>query len=142
MAGNLLDLANSMDALANKIEQEASNLAVRVAIAVVTDLAFNTPVDTTQALSNWQVNIGSPATGTIGPRVPGRFGNTQFASANQTIQAAINVLMNKKPGDAIHITNNLDYIQDLDNGTISRQPGAFVARALIVGRKESKTFKL
>lgn len=142
MAKSLLDLAIAMEAKITKIEKEANQTAIRTAIAVVSDLSYNTPVDTSQALSNWQVSLDNPISGTIGPHIPGHFGSTQFASAQQTIQAAIAVLMRKKPGQAIYIVNNLDYIVDLDNGTISRQPGAFTARALIIGRKEAKTFKL
>jgi hypothetical protein len=142
MAKSLLDLARSLEAKAVAIEDAANKTAIDVATATLDYLAYNTPVDTSQALSNWQVSLGSPKRSFIGARVPGMFGSTQHQSAQQTIAEAVAILTNKKPGQAIYIVNNLDYIVALNEGTISRQPGGFVEAAILVGKQEIKKFKL
>lgn len=139
---NLADLARVLEAKAKAIDAAASKTAVNVAIAMVKHLAYNTPVDTSQALSNWVVSLDNPYRGTVGAHVPGMFGSTHAPSAEATIAQAIYVLANKKPGQPIYITNNLDYIVALNQGTISKQPGSFVEAALLIGRNEAKKFKV
>ena len=142
MAGSLLDLAVRMEKLADNIDKAASNTAVNVALAAIGDLAYKTPVDTSQALSNWQVSIGAPNLTTIKPHYPGMFGSTQKSSAAQTIMLAREILKTKKPGQPIYITNNLPYIKRLNNGYSGQAPAGFVERAVLIGRKEIAKFKL
>ncbi|QEG09336.1 tail completion or Neck1 protein [Xanthomonas phage vB_Xar_IVIA-DoCa1] len=142
MANDLLSLAVSLERKAKAIDEAASKTAVDTAMAIVGDLAYKTPVDTSQALSNWRVTLDSPATGTIAPHYPGIQGSSQRASAAETINAAKSVLANKKPGQAIFITNNLPYIKRLNDGYSAQAPAGFVERAVLIGRKMLAKFKI
>ena len=142
MAKNLQDLAASLEKKAAAIEKAASQNAVDKALVIVGDLAFKTPVDTSKALSNWIVTIGSPATYEISPHYPGKYASTYRASAAETIAAAKRVLAGKKPGQAIYITNNLPYIRRLNDGYSKQQPSGFVERAVLLGRKTRSKFKI
>lgn len=142
MANDLLSLAVSLERKAKAIDEAASKTAVDTAMAIVGDLAYKTPVDTSQALSNWRVTLDSPATGTIAPYYPGLQGSSQRASAAETINAAKSVLANKKPGQAIFITNNLPYIKRLNDGYSAQAPAGFVERAVLIGRKMLAKFKI
>jgi len=142
MARSLLDLAESLERRAGAYGKEGSKLAVKVAVTVVTDLAYETPVDTTQALSNWQVALGSPVNKAIDPYFPGDFGDTQPASAAATIAAAKQILKGKKPGQTIFISNVVDYIGDLNDGSSKQTPAGFVERAALLGRKQVRKAKL
>lgn len=142
MANDLLQLATSMEKKSKSIEKAASELAADMAKAIVGDLAFKTPVDTSRALSNWTTTLASPASGVVSPHFPGVDGSTQKASAGETISQANNVLASKKPGQAIYITNNLDYIRRLNDGFSRQAPAGFVERAVLIGRKMRKNFTL
>lgn len=142
MANDLLSLADSLEAKAKAIDEAASRNAVDTALAIVGDLAYKTPVDTSKALSNWQVTLDNAATGTIAPHYPGSQGSSQRASAAETINAAKRVLANKKPGQAIFITNNLPYIKRLNDGYSAQAPAGFVERAVLIGRKMLSKFKI
>lgn len=142
MAKDLLALAETLEAKAKAIDEAASRTAVDTALAIVGDLAYKTPVDTSQALSNWQVTLDGPATSTIGPHFPGSQGSTYRASAAETIANAKSVLQNKKPGQAIFITNNLPYIKRLNDGYSAQAPAGFVERAVLIGRKMLSKFKI
>lgn len=142
MAKSLLDLANSLERKAKAIDNAASQTAVDTALAIVGDLAYKTPVDTSQALSNWQVTLDTPATGNISPHYPGLQGSTQRASAAETLNLAKAVLKTKKPGQAIYITNNLPYIKRLNDGYSAQAPAGFVERAVLIGRKMLSKFKI
>ena len=140
--GNLLDLANRLDKLAENIGEASSDHAVKVALTIVGDLAYKTPVDSSQALSNWDVTLDTPATAKHGPHVPGVQGSTQKASAQETIDRAKKVLANKKPGQVIYITNNQPYIRRLNDGYSKQVPSGFVERAVLIGRKLKARFTL
>ena len=71
MAKGLLDLAASLEKKAKAIDEAASKLAVDTALTIVGDLAFKTPVDTSQALSNWIVTLETPSSDKIKPHFPG-----------------------------------------------------------------------
>jgi hypothetical protein len=141
MAG-LLDLAASLERKAKSIDEAASKLAVDTALTIVGDLAFKTPVDTSQALSNWQVSLGSPVDSKIPPYYPGEGGSTRNSSAQSTIDAAKNALKQKRPGVTIYISNVLPYIRRLNDGYSKQAPAGFVERAVLIGRKMRKNFKI
>lgn len=142
MAKGLLDLATSLEKKAKAIDEAASKLAVDTALTIVGDLAFKTPVDTSQALSNWIVTLETPSSDKIKPHFPGEGGSTQKASAAETINQARKVLTKKKPGRKIYITNNLPYIRRLNDGYSKQAPAGFVERAVLIGRKMRKNFKI
>lgn len=142
MAGNLKDLAKRMRALADDVPTVASKAAVKVAETIVNDLAHVTPVDTSQAISNWQVKLESPADTPIGPHYPGEKGSTYSASASQTIEDAEVVLKNKKPGQSIYISNVLRYIGRLNEGSSAQAPAGFVERAVLIGRLVAEKVKV
>lgn len=142
MAKDLFALADSLERKAAAIDKAASQTAVDTALAIVGDLAYKTPVDTSEALSNWQVTLDAPASGRISPHYPGEGGSTQRASAQETINRAKAVLANKKPGQPIYITNNAPYIKRLNDGYSGQQPAGFVERAVLIGRKMLSKFKI
>lgn len=135
MTGTLLDLANRMKRYSKAVDKAVSEHVSKVVLTMVGDLAYHTPVDTSRALSNWIVSLGNPTFKRIDPYVPGEFGSSRNASAQETIAAAKAVLANKKPGQTVYIVNDQPYIRRLNDGTHSKQPGGFVERAALIGRR-------
>lgn len=134
----LLDLANRMDKLSKSVNKVASDAAVKVALTIVGELAYKTPVDSSKALSSWFVTLGSPST-TIGQaHFVGQDGSTKNASAAETLANAKAVLANKKPNQIIYISNNQPYIKRLNNGYSEQQAAGFVERAVMVGTRNIK----
>ncbi|WLJ71046.1 hypothetical protein [Sphingomonas phage Kimi] len=119
---------------ADVIETSASEIAVAGTKAMLEELVYVTPVDTSQALSNWQVNLGNPAPDELPPYYAGSRGSTAGASSRQAIEEGFRELTYKKPGQPIFLSNLVDYIKKLDEGSSSQFPGGFVPRALLVFR--------
>lgn len=142
MARTLNDLADRMDALDKNIKSEASLLTSRIALAIVNDVVWHTPVDTSRALSNWQVYIGVDSRRKIPPYFMGSHGSTHFQSADMTIGAAESKLSKKRPGQSIWIVNNIPYIIDLNQGSSRQAPAGFYERALAVGHRVVIKYKL
>ena len=138
---SLLELAERLEARIKEIDEQGSDVAVKVALTIITDLAYRTPVDTSRAISNWQVTLGAPAIGNIAPHYAGRLGSTYSASASETVSLAKLILKSKKPGQAIYITNSLPYIRRLNEGSSQQAPAGFVERAILLGRKQIRVKK-
>ncbi|UOF80377.1 putative tail completion protein [Caudoviricetes sp.] len=101
---------------------------------MIQSLTLNTPVDTSQALSNWVVGLGNVDPSFIDPWVPGEKGSTRTQSAGEALKIAKLIIRDKKPGQTLYISNSAPYIIGLEEETISRQPGRMVAKALIIAR--------
>lgn len=142
MAKTLFDLADRMDKEAAKINKAASDAAIFMAETLVAELAYTTPVDTSQALSSWIVTLEAPSKDRKFPHYYGEFGSSQAASAAETIRLAKEALKNKKPGQAIWITNNQPYIVRLNQGWSQQQPAGFIERAILIARRATAKRKL
>jgi hypothetical protein len=134
-------LSNRLNKIASKIDERGSEVAVVATKAIVRELAFRTPVDTSTAISNWIVGIGAPVTKQISPHVPGSRGSSQVASALKTISDANQILKAKKPGQNIYISNSLDYIADLNRGGSTQAPAAFVEMSVMAGKSVVRNAK-
>ena len=113
MAGTLLP--NAL-ATIRKVKREMAVFATSTVAAV-------TPIDTGQAKSNWFVQENIPANQVL------QFGPVERVSATTaeaTSQARADALPEAPAGD-IYISNHLDYIADLENGSSSQAPGGMLA---------------
>lgn len=144
MGKSLLDLANNLRRTSDKIDRRASEISKELALEIVKVLVEITPVDTSKALSNWQVRVGSPVNKDRNAFVPGERGDTQAQSATAAVENARIWLAAKKPGEPIFISNVLDYIKDLDQGSSTQFAGGFVdvATTIAEGRIKGKRLGL
>lgn len=151
MAGTLADLAKNMRALAVSVPVKANVVKQNVVRTINFDLLQSTPVDTGAAVSNWQVQADDAATEAREAFVPSPVGFmkrtdhvgawthrndtevTRQANIAPALEAAEEVIIALEPGQVVHITNVLPYIQALDEGH-SAQAALFVDRAIILGR--------
>lgn len=100
----------------------------RIALNVVANLQEDTPVDTGWARANWIPQIGSPFEGTAGTRTAAEAGNVD--QATQAFGIA-QVATGYRLGPPIYITNNVPYIETLNEGSSSQAPAAFVQAAIL-----------
>lgn len=131
-----------MESLPAKIEQGASNVVVSVVKAIDRDVVPHTPVDTTEALSNWQASLnGKPGFG-LDAIYPGKAGSTAAASQGAAISHVDRTLKDKRPGEPVFLSNLAPHIVPLNNGTSSQEPKGFVGRATLIGRLVARKAKL
>ena len=116
--------------------QENASRAVRAAAVTVDQVAVvATPVDTGRARSNWLVGLDAAPSGTRDPIDTS--GQAAIAEAQKAI-AGFSVDRNS----SIHVVNNLDYIQELDNGSSAQAPNGMSARAIAAGRSVLRAARL
>lgn len=121
MPTNAAQFIEELRAFEEVIREEGVTLQRKVGRAVIASLVRKTPVRTGQARANWQVTLGAPATGVVDEVDP---------TGEATIAAGNRVLRSMRLGDTMHFTNNLDYIQKLEEGSSDQAPAGMVAVTL------------
>lgn len=139
--GNLATLQKRMYEKAGRAADAGNEAKKHVATEIVRYLVNITPVDTSQALSNWQASAGALVVFPVRAYVLGSGGSTQGASADKALAEAKEIIATAKPGEPIYLSNVLPYIRRLDDGSSTQHPGGFVKASVIVGRASLGTFK-
>ncbi len=133
---NFIGFARGMRVLGGEIEDNISRMQVKIAMGIHRDVILATPVDTGRARSNWQMSIGAPNFNEISPYAEGsHLGVGERANAQAAITQG-HAALARPPGlaESIYITNNVDYINLLNETTHSMQaPPGFVDIAVLTG---------
>ena len=123
------------------MEANGSRAVRRTAIAVDQTVVTATPVDEGTARSNWRVGINFAPSGTRKAFTPGSKGSTAASNTAAAISEGVAKISRFKKGE-IHITNNLDYIGDLNDGKSAQAPANFVQTAAAAGQAVARKQKV
>jgi hypothetical protein len=102
----------------------------RVAFAVHARLIQTTPVDTGWARANWVVTIGEPWEDLVGDEKQARRGDIDTITGLQSSSRLFSYDL--AMGD-VFISNNVPYIQRLNEGYSQQAPSGFVEAAVEAG---------
>lgn len=149
MAKTLYHLSLYVNRISRQISDQSAKYVKAAGREVLKSLAKETPVDTSLAVSNWTVSVGTPMVNVIPPHVPGRRGSTASASRAITLSYGRKVINTYKSRQGLFISNPLDYVVELDNGDIkpadrknNNWSAGFVQRAVMRGRLAVPKVKL
>ncbi len=108
--------------------KEIIALALQIHGELVDNPPSGTPVDTGWASANWWPSVSTPASANTG-----RPGEGSVASREAQRAAGVTQVLSYKLGQgSIYITNNVPYIDRLNNGWSQQSPAGFVDRAVQV----------
>ncbi len=141
MAG-LLELERLCNVLPDRIVKSANELAKDVVRAIDSDLLDHTPVDTSEAVSNWQGSVNAPPFVGLPAIVEGRAGSTAPQSKREAKAHVERALKAKQPGESFYLSNLAPHIGLLNDGTSTQEPAGFVERGVAKGRLFASTAKL
>lgn len=108
--------------------KEVVALALEIHGQLVDNPPEGTPIDTGWASANWWPAVGSPATGNSGQAAEGAVAGREAQRAAGVTQ----VLSYQLGQGSIYITNNVPYIDRLNNGWSQQSPAGFVDKAVQV----------
>jgi hypothetical protein len=135
--------AKNMKAYEHIIGKNATLLVRTAALAIDQAVVLATPVDTGRARANWLVSVDGPAQKEIPAYAPGKGGSTGAANAQAAIQQGQQTVARyTESNKAIHITNNLPYIQRLNEGWSAQAPAKFIEQAIDAGLKAIRKMSL
>ena len=96
---------------------------------LVNQLFDKTPVDTGFARTNWVPTIGAPFEGTAGNREEAEAGILNPGPQEDGLNAIVHEYLLTQ--GKIYITNNVEYIVFLNEGSSRQAPAAFVQRTIV-----------
>ncbi len=108
---------------ASQVEIGASKAVRATALVINQTVIFGTPIDTGHAKANWQVGIDNPITKEIEEEDPGQ--------GEATIARNASIIRGIPPGSDIILSNNVPYINRLNEGSSSQAPAGFVQIAVL-----------
>ena len=113
--------AKNLGSLATRVARNADRTVRKAALAADQAVVTGTPVDTGRARANWIAALNAAEEAT-----------SDSTDASKALQQAASVIAGYD-GDRdveIHITNNLPYIQKLNEGSSAQAPAGFVRLAV------------
>lgn len=109
----------------------------------LSSIVDNTPVDTTRAVSNWQVSTLAAATDIREPVVPGSVKGSGAGTARTSVkEEGIGNMGSFQADGVIYIANNVPYIKVLEYGGPKNAPSGMVAKGLQAMSIRAKTLKI
>lgn len=138
--GTLRDLKTAMDRLSKQIPVNAQGMVKQTVLAIDQVLVVSTPVDTGRARANWVVGTG-PSTKAIDAYAPGKGGSTAAENAEAALAQA-RAFLDSTDASTIYISNDLDYIEYLNQGTSAQAPAGFIEEAVQAGIDAVKNAKV
>lgn len=124
-AKSLRELAAACKSAARSIDKDINEIIKTAGIKLAFRLVYETPVDTSQALSNWQVSYEIPTSSKLRAYKEGEKGSTKEYSAAKAFNRAKQLIKKKPPRIDLIISNNLTYIHKLNMGGSNQQPTAY-----------------
>lgn len=119
--------AAQMRAFANDIPKQVHAIKVAAMQEIVNTVVPATPVKSGKARSNYIVSAGSPDHSTIR--------EVRDPSGTASLQGAAAVLRGTKPGDSLYMTNNLPYMDELNNGSSKQAPAGFIQSSVMAAEQ-------
>lgn len=124
------------------VKTRINTLKIKTAQLVIFELIMNTPVDTSTALSNWIVNISKPNSRKIKAHSFGTKGSTYSYSSNTAYLIGFTIIRQVRVGEVIYITNNIDYIQLLNEGYSNQAEVGYIENSVKKALEMAKKVKI
>jgi len=126
-----------------RVEANLNRRVRRIALAILSEVVVQTPVDTGRARSNWVVSLGHMAEEPpFPPYAPGEDGSTASANSTAAIQLGMAAMSDREPEQDIFITNNLPYIGRLNEGYSPQAPANYIQNAIQFGIAAGSNIKV
>jgi hypothetical protein len=97
------------------LEKAVNEKVKETVLDLQSELVRVTPVDTSQALSNWQVELHAKTPGSRPAFRVGMKGSTATYSRQQAMSKARGAVKSRKNGVPVFTSNELDYMEELNN---------------------------
>jgi hypothetical protein len=140
---NLSQLADALDRLSQDIKIETKDYSIKYAMSLYKNLLDLSPVDTSELISNWVISLNVPTSDAIiQPYYIGKKGSTKDISLDAALNAALDVLLQKKQGDIIYISNTTPQVVYTNYGTAKITPRYFIETSMQLAIADSTNLNI
>jgi len=133
MESNLAQFNSEVTQFARSIPGKLTVLQKKIVLEALRRLVEKTPVDTGRARGNWQVTIANPAEGQVGGDWPATKGPPRTTRPplrpedHSVIKTGMAILTGMPDFQVVWISNNIDYIEELEHGHSKQAPEGMLA---------------
>lgn len=117
----------------SQLDEFTEDLISRLTLEITGELIEATPVDTGWARANWVPQIGSSFEETAGTKEEAELGQIDQGQQQQGISE---VTSSYRLPRLVYVTNNVPYINRLNEGSSEQAPAGFVQNSIEVGIRE------
>ena len=117
MGSNIREFEMGLDRFVEDIDTNVGKVHRAVLLEGLKGVVQMTPVDKGRARANWQVSHGAPATDQVEA-------TDKRGAATRARGAA--VIAEAEPYSVTYLTNNVDYIEELENGSSQQAPSGML----------------
>jgi uncharacterized protein CbrC (UPF0167 family) len=118
MDDSLKNFNAEIDKFVAGIPDKVMTIQKKIALEALRMIVERTPVRTGRAKGNWQVTIGQPAIEAL---------NAFDIEGMETVRQGLAALSDLPPYQVVYITNNVNYISFLEEGTSEQAPKGMVS---------------
>lgn len=119
MAVNNREFRLSLERFGKITQEQATTIVRKITLELDSAVVLSTPVDTGRARGNWFPSVDNPVT------------TVDLASTDKSgagsVQRATAFIAMSPIGHTVWLSNNLDYIEKLENGSSKQAPNGMVA---------------
>ena len=133
MAATVYQFRADIERLCQELDASIPKLIKLIALDIANMVVEGNPVDTGYSRSQWRIGINAPDTTVSGTRPRNAKGQYTTITAPQL---DITRLSQLSPNDHVFVTNSVDYVQFLEEGTSQQAPNGFIR--LSVAQAEAK----
>ncbi len=124
-------MVSEIDKVLRALEKVTTQVVKKITLDVTANLRIVTPVDTGWARANWIPTIGTPASSRGNPASRAdKLSGASAASAEQSASMGNVASSYTISQGKTFVTNNVPYIQKLNNGSSQKAPAGFVQGAI------------
>lgn len=122
MANDFTFFTKRMRERADQVVVGANNAVRTFALAINQVVILETPVKTGHARANWQVSLSKPILEELDAEDPG---------GQSTVNKNAALIKTSPPGVRIILSNNVPYINQLNDGSSAQAPAQFVQQSIL-----------
>lgn len=117
---NVAEFNAELHAAMKAFPQDANKIKRTAAMGIMRGVILHAPIDTGRYRDNWQASLGSPIMEEVAVR-----------GEAATMMAGMSAIAAVQPGQDIYITNNVPYVEVIEDGHSDRAPHGVAGVTLI-----------
>lgn len=130
---NLDEFNKELEAFVADIPNQVTAIQKKIVLEALRRVVLRTPVDTGRARANWQVTIAKPATGVVSEFEDVGTGTKRAAAPGMEVggedvfEKGLAVIADLPPYQIVYVSNNVNYIEFLEEGSSEQAPEGMAA---------------
>jgi hypothetical protein len=124
---DIISFKADLNRFAESIDKKVEAVIRQIVIELFNAITLHNPVDTGYSRSNWRVSVNEPdETVSVPPSDKARADTKNRTGWIEAPSLDLSILSNLQSTDSVFVTNSVDYVQYLEEGSSKQAPSGFL----------------